>query len=569
MKKRIILQSFIISLLTALVVFFASIATHYSVQENRIKQEIVSDAAVYADLTASDAYALEKVSDFGTTRVTVIDEDGNVLFDSGRSDSANMDNHLGREEVVAALEGSPEVVKRHSDTMGRDMYYYALTADSPQGRVIVRVSESAGNIWSFSSVALIYVAVALVVAFVLSYFLAKNLSDKVEARLTGLRDALRSANSGDYAIRPCETSDALDFSIISEMNELATALKDNYETLRKEKAKLDSVVYHMTQGLIVVDKDFNVVLRNGVAQHLTGKAKTGVNLINMIDDEELFTKLRDILGKGENETFPYEYRDKDLVINAFTLKLGGADDDMGVILISDVTKEKELARQKSIFFANASHELKTPLTSVQGLSEVLLSRTDENSPDYKYIKRIHTESVRLHNIVMDMLYISRLESREIARNRDEIRLSAIVAESLQAYKAEIADKQIKVSVNGEARVEGDEHNLYECVNNIIGNAVHYNKQGGCIDVCLSEKDGLSTVTVKDGGIGIAKEHLPYICERFYRVDKSRSKQTGGTGLGLSIVKHVVALYGGSLNIDSEIGEGTTVTVVLPTKREKR
>ena len=563
MKKRIILQSFVISMLTALVIFFSGIATHYSVQDHRIKEEIVSDANMFADLVGDDISILQGVSDFGSARVTVVDESGKVLFDS---DSENMADHSGREEIIAALNGSPKVVKRYSDTLKKDMYYYAVAVDTAAGRRVVRVAESAADVWSFSGIALLYVAAALVVAFVLSYVLAKNLSDKVEARLVGLRDGLRSANSGDYAIRACDTSDALDFSIISELNGLASSLKENYETLRKEKAKLDSVVYNMTQGLIVVDKDLSVVLRNGVAQQLTGKAKTGVNLINMIDDGEFFEKLRSVLEKGENETFPYEYKGKDLVVNVFRLKLGGADDDLGGILISDVTKEKELARQKSEFFANASHELKTPLTSVQGLSEVLLSRTDENSPDYKYIKRIHTESVRLHNIVMDMLYISRFESREVARNRDDVNLGDLATESFQSYKEEISAKGLKVTVEGEAYVEGDEHKLYECVHNIIGNAVHYNKQDGFVAVRLSQKDGNAVFEVEDGGIGIAKEHLPYICERFYRVDKSRSKQTGGTGLGLSIVKHVVALYGGTLSIDSKEGDGTVVTVTLPSKR---
>lgn len=566
MRKKIILQSFVISLVTALVVFFSGIAIHYNVQERKIKQDIVSDANLFADLVAGDISSLESVSDFGNARVTVIDQSGKVLFDSGKSDSFEMDDHSGREEVVAAFEGSPKVVKRHSDTLNKDMYYYAVAVDGVDGKIVIRVAESAAEIWSFSGVALVYVAVALLIAFVLSYVLAKNLSAKVDARLTELRDDLRSANSGDYSMRSCATSDALDFSIISELNELASALKENYETLRREKAKLDCVVYNMTQGLIVVDKNLNVVLRNGVAQRLTGKAKTGVNLINMIDDSELFDKLKNILGDGSNETFSYVYGGRDLVINAFTLRLGGGD-DMGVILISDVTKEKELSRQKSEFFANASHELKTPLTSVQGLSEVLLAKSDENSPEYKYLKRINTESVRLHNIVMDMLYISRLESREVARNRDKIKLSEVVSECLQAYKDEIAEKRIKVSSQGDACIEGDEHNLYECLNNVIGNAVHYNKNDGFIEITTSEKDGKAIISVKDGGIGIAKEHLPYVCERFYRVDKSRSKQTGGTGLGLSIVKHVVALYGGKLNITSEVNEGTTVTLTFPTKRE--
>lgn len=566
MRKKIILQSFIISLVTAFVVFFSGIAIHYSIQERKIKQDIVSDANLFADLVADDISSLESVSDLGNARVTVIDESGKVLFDSGKSDSADMDDHSDREEVISALEGKPKVVKRHSGTLGKDMYYYAVAVDGENGKTVIRVAESAAEIWSFSGVALVYVAVALVVAFVLSYVLAKNLSGKVEERLTRLRDDLRNANSGDYSIRSCSTSDALDFSIISELNELASALKENYDNLRREKAKLDCVVYNMTQGLIVVDKDLNVVLRNGVAQRLTGKAKTGVNLINMIDDTVLLERLENILKCGGNETFEHVYGNRDLVINAFMLRLGGGD-DLGVILISDVTKEKELSRQKSEFFANASHELKTPLTSVRGLSEVLLAKSEENSPDYKYLKRIYTESLRLHNIVMDMLYISRLESREVARKRDDVRLSAVIDDCLQAYKDEITEKRIKVSVDGDACMQGDEHNLYECLNNVIGNAVHYNKAYGFVNISVSESDGNAVVVVKDGGIGIAKEHLPYVCERFYRVDKSRSKQTGGTGLGLSIVKHVVALYGGNLNIESEENVGTTVTIVLPTKSD--
>ncbi len=567
MKKRIILQSFIISLVTALVVFFSSIATHYSVQEHRIKQEIAADAEMFADIVKNDPETLHNISDFGNARVTVISEDGKVLFDSGKSDSENMEDHSSRQEVVSALKGSPEVVKRYSETLGRSMYYYALAIDTDQGKLVIRVAESASDIWSFSGIALLYVAIALIVAFVLSYLLANNLSGKVEDRLTDLRDGLRSANSGNYSLRPCSTSDALDFSIISELNELVAALKENYDSVTTEKAKLASIIDNMTQGLVVVDGKGSVVIRNSIAEQLLGKIKTGAALINMIDDEGLYGKINSVLDADGNETFPCEYHGRDLVLNVFRMKQWGVSENLGIILISDVTKEKELSRQKSVFFANASHELKTPLTSVQGLSEVLLSRTDENSPDYKYIKRIYTESVRLHNIVMDMLYISKLESREVARNREKVSLRNVIEDSTQAYKDEIAAKEITVSSEGDAVVEGDDHNLYECFNNIIGNAVHYNKQGGNIKVTLSQDDTDAIVSVEDSGIGIAEEHLPYICERFYRVDKSRSKQTGGTGLGLSIVKHIVALYGGTLDIKSEVGRGTTVTVKLPLRRK--
>lgn len=566
MRKKIILQSFLIAFITALAVFCAGIATHYWAQEMRIKEKLVADTNIFAELIEDDIDSIKSVSNFGTIRVTVVDIDGDVVFDSAKSDNSSMDNHLNREEIESALNGNPKIVKRYSDTFGYDMYYYAVMVQSGGQDYILRVAEKASNVWSYTGIGVLYVGVALIVALLLSLLLANKLSQRAENQLKGLRDNLRNINSGRYTPIEYNSDDALNFSIISEMNELVGNLKDNYDQTKAEKAKLYGIIDNMTQGIIVVDKDRKIMLTNNVAVSLFAKAKTGEDLICMIDDMQLYDRISDILKQEKSEIFNYEYHDKDLVINVFMMNMGSEKEEYtGIVLVSDITKEKEVSKQKSVFFANASHELKTPLTSIQGLSEVLLSRTQENSPDYKYIKRIYTESVRMHNMVMDMLYISKLEGKNIAKNNEVIRLEELCKEAEQAYKAEIADKQIKLSINGKAKLEGDSHNLYECINNIIGNAVHYNNKGGRIDITLNEDEDKVSVSVKDSGIGIAKEHIPYICERFYRVDKSRSKQTGGTGLGLSIVKHIVALYDGSLDIQSELGKGTTVTVVIPKK----
>lgn len=566
MRKKIILQSFLIAFITALAVFCAGIATHYWAQEMRIKEKLVADTNIFAELIEDDIDSIKSVSNFGTIRVTVVDIDGDVVFDSAKSDNSSMENHLNREEIESALNGNPKIVKRYSDTFGYDMYYYAVMVQSGGQDYILRVAEKASNVWSYTGIGVLYVGVALIVALLLSLLLANKLSQRAENQLKGLRDNLRNINSGRYTPIEYNSDDALNFSIISEMNELVGNLKDNYDQTKAEKAKLYGIIDNMTQGIIVVDKDRKIMLTNNVAVSLFAKAKTGEDLICMIDDMQLYDRISDILKQEKSEIFNYEYHDKDLVINVFMMNMGSEKEEYtGIVLVSDITKEKEVSKQKSVFFANASHELKTPLTSIQGLSEVLLSRTQENSPDYKYIKRIYTESVRMHNMVMDMLYISKLEGKNIAKNNEVIRLEELCKEAEQAYKAEIADKQIKLSIKGKAKLEGDSHNLYECINNIIGNAVHYNNKGGRIDITLNEDEDKVSVSVKDSGIGIAKEHIPYICERFYRVDKSRSKQTGGTGLGLSIVKHIVALYDGSLDIQSELGKGTTVTVVIPKK----
>lgn len=570
MKKKIILQSFLIAFITAIAVFCAGIATHYWAQEKRIKQEIVADSEMFAAIIKDDIDSIKNVNDFGTLRITILDTDGDVYFDSAKEDSSQMDNHLEREEVAAALRGTPKIVKRYSDTFGYDMYYYAVKIRSGGEDYILRVAEKASNVWSFTSIGILYVGVALIFALLLSFLLATKLSGKVENQLKGLRDNLRDINSGCYSPIESDSGDALSFSIISEMNELVGNLKETYDEIKTERAKLYGIIDNMTQGIIVVDKDKKIILTNNVAASYFGKVKSGESLECISDDRQLYDKINDILDNEKSEIFNCEYSEKDLVINVFTMSIeeNEREDKMGVILVSDVTKEKEVSKQKSMFFANASHELKTPLTSIQGLSEVLLSRTEETSPDYKYIKRIYTESVRMHNMVMDMLYISKLESRNIAKNHEEIDLEDLCREAEQAYKDEITDKDIGFVIKGHATLEGDSHNLYECINNVIGNAVHYNNKGGKVSVSLSENDEKVNIVVKDSGIGIAKEHIPYICERFYRVDKSRSKQTGGTGLGLSIVKHIVALYDGRLEIDSELGKGTSVSIEFPKPQKK-
>lgn len=570
MKKKIVLQSFLIAFITALAVFCAGIATHFWAQEMRIKEEIVADTGILAEVIEEDINSIKSVNNFGTIRVTIIDADGDVFFDSAKSDNADMDNHIDREEVVSAINGNPKIVKRYSETFGYDMYYYALKIQSGGEDYILRVAEKASNVWSYTGAGILYVGVALIFALLLSFLLASKLSGKVENQLKGLRDNLRDINSGCYTPIEYNSDDALNFSIISEMNELVGNLKESYDRTNTEKAKLYGIIDNMTQGIIVVDKDKKISLTNNVATSLFAKAKSGEELICMIDDLNLYERISQVLKEENSEIFNYEYHEKDLVINVFTMDMKdiNTDDKMGIILVSDITKEKEVSKQKSMFFANASHELKTPLTSIQGLSEVLLSRTEETSSDYKYIKRIYTESVRMHNMVMDMLYISKLESRNIAKNHEELNLEDLCKEAEQAYKDEITDKDIKFVIKGHAVLEGDSHNLYECINNVIGNAVHYNNKGGKVTVTLSEDSEKVRVVVKDSGIGIAKEHIPYICERFYRVDKSRSKQTGGTGLGLSIVKHIVALYDGKLEIDSELGKGTSVSIEFPKSSKK-
>lgn len=227
---------------------------------------------------------------------------------------------------------------------------------------------------------------------------------------------------------------------------------------------------------------------------------------------------------------------------------------------NSMLREKQAVKQKSEFFANASHELKTPLTIMRGMAELLLQDESVNERQKKQIERIHKESMRLNDLIADMLEISKLERGEMREERVELALEQVVGEVFNELTPQMQAKNITAQSIGQGRIVADTKKIYEVVQNLCSNAIYYNKVGGFVHVTIEETENTVSLCVEDNGIGIDQEHLPRVCERFYRVDKSRSKSTGGTGLGLAIVKHVCALYGAKLSIESELGKGTKVRV---------
>ena len=226
-----------------------------------------------------------------------------------------------------------------------------------------------------------------------------------------------------------------------------------------------------------------------------------------------------------------------------------------------VAAGEELARQKEEFFSNASHELKTPLTAMLGLTELAMERAEDET-SRRQLQRIHKETCRLSELISDMLKLSRLESLKDCESVVSVSLDTLAHEVLTELSERIREKRIHPSVEGRGSVMADEKRMYELMQNLLTNAINYNKDGGEVTVELEETADGVRLTVRDTGIGIAEENIPHLCERFYRVDKSRSKKTGGTGLGLAIVKHICALYGAQIGIESTLGEGTAITVTF-------
>ncbi len=329
----------------------------------------------------------------------------------------------------------------------------------------------------------------------------------------------------------------------------------------KEKTFYKILLDNVPQGIVALNYHKEIVFVNDSALVRFGGnlTNTGSGLPSLIDDVALCERIERHLNEAEF-SFMHEYAGKTLSILGKQMSIDEDEEGIAYILhFNDVSGEREVIRQKSQFFANASHELKTPITVMRGLTEILMSKDNLDAQGRKQIEQIHKESLRMTELISDMLKLSQLERGEL-EERSEVDIREIAEEVLTELSSGIEKKNIAVTLLGEGKVLADSKNIFEIVQNLCTNAVNYNKQDGWIRVEIVNEGGMVALKVADGGIGIEKEHIPRLCERFYRVDKSRSKKTGGTGLGLAIVKHICARYKAELEIDSEIGKGTQVII---------
>ena len=305
---------------------------------------------------------------------------------------------------------------------------------------------------------------------------------------------------------------------------------------------------------------FRPVVENGMVK--SSQLQTGANSFDNLD---LYGKISSRIG--ETSSFDFRLGEKELHISLKNVDDPDLREEISsIIVISDITAEKAVARQKSDFFQNASHELKTPVTVIRGLTEIMLQKHPEDDFIRQKLITVHNESVRLASIIADMLKLSGLETADESGEDDEpplTELADVARELADELSERIEEKHLSVTISGGGSVYIHKKDAFELIENLLSNALNYNKEGGKVDVCVKRDGGKVILSVSDTGIGIEQQHIPRLCERFYRVDKSRSKKTGGTGLGLAIVKHICIRYNASLDIESVFGKGTCVTVGFP------
>ena len=566
MKKKIFYRFFAVTLVAVLLMFASGIVAVNLNTKNVVNERLKEETGLAATLMneASDFSLFNRYKNNPELRITVFDLDGNVLYESDTT--AALENHANRKEIINAIAGNPTTVERYSDTFKCDMTYYAVRTSLADGsevvlRLAVRSSQVTSYIASLVPLLIVVLAVSLIISFVLSNLLSKSVSAKV----TEIGDSLKSLNSGEYAPIKTDMSEPELFGVLNQINELNANIHSHIRVADGERVKLNTVLDNVSQSIIALDSAKKIVFANKSAFSTFGGTQRdiGRDLIFLIEDLEMYENITDHLH--ENHAFTCAYNEMILSVVISKVTDGTiADEICAIIIITDITQEKLIQKQKSDFFANASHELKTPITVMQGFAEVLMSKEGMDEVAKKQLGRIYKECLRLGSLISDMLMLSKIEGGDtVKRALSEIRLEELAREVLDRLSEKAQGRNITASIEGTATVTADQTMIYELIENLVSNAIKYNKDGGEITVSVEETESGAVLKVKDTGIGIEKEHLPRLCERFYRVDKSHSKRIGGTGLGLAIVKHICAINDAELSIESDFGIGTTVTVTFP------
>ena len=563
MKKKTLLQILSLTFISVLVMFIFGIVAVNVNAKAMMKERLAEETELACSLvqTEEDFSAFARYSNNDAFRITIIDLSGNVLFESDTK--SPLENHIDREEVKNALNGKPQTVERYSETFGCNMTYYALKTELSDGtEIILRLAIKSSQINGYLKVALPILIVVLIVCLIASIVISNVLSNKISRKITEVGDSLRSLNEGNYIPIKTDSGEPELYSVLNEINELNANTHTHIQRVQEEHNKLNTVLENVSQGIVAIDEQKKIIFVNKSISTIFDSTEnvTGKDFIYLIDDLPLCEKIARHLG--ENYVSEYTYKNKELSV--VIRKVDSQSDNVySIVIITDITKEKAMQKQKSDFFANASHELKTPVAVMQGLSELLLAKETLDESSKKQVDRIHKESLRLASLISDMLKLSKLENGEdIDMIHSPVDVKAVADEVALELASELKKKNITLEVKGSGTVLADNKKIFEVVENLCSNAIHYNVENGKITVEISEDKKETKITVADTGIGIEKENIPRLCERFYRVDKSRSKKTGGTGLGLAIVKHICALYNAELSIESEIGIGTTISIVF-------
>ena len=506
------------------------------------------------------------------TRITLVMPAGEVLADSGQEPS-EMEDHGDRPEIVAALTDPFGVSRRFSATLRESLLYVARAVrevDRVIGvvRVSIPLSDVDARLSALRATVLLGAGVGVLVALAIGLLVAQRITSPI-SEMTAVAEAL---GEGDYS-RRVESRPGDEIGVLGDtMNRLAEELTRRIAGLAHERAQLGAMVAGMQEGVLAVDPKGRVVFCNRAVGRLLdvdAEIAEGQMLADLAPAPELHKLLE---AAAENQTpgrreLTVSGRGGDIVMDARATPFEADEEGGVVVVLYDITNLRRLEQIRTDFVANVSHELKTPLTSIKGYVETLLSGAihDERN-NMRFLGKIEDQVNRLTNLVSDLLSLAQIESPAEAISLAPIDWVPLIQETVQRHEPAIAAKRLDFALelpDHPVRVQGDDEALIQILDNLLDNATKYTPEGGSISLRLSQRESRASLEVEDSGIGIPKGDFERIFERFYRVDKARSRELGGTGLGLSIVKHLVRGLRGEIRVESRVARGSLFTVLLP------
>lgn len=484
-------------------------------------------------------------------RLTLIAKNGDVLYDTKAGGSLS-ENHAERSEVKDALKTGDGESTRYSATFMEKTVYRAKRLDDGS---VLRISLASATVGLLAVGLIQPILFVALIALVLSIFLAKRLSKSIVAPLNDL-DLEHPLDNETYPeISP----------LLGRINRQNIKIAEQMENLKRKTDEFGQITENMREGLVLLDDKGTVLSINRAAKTIFGAGDSSVGL------DFLAVERSHEVSSAVEEAFASGHSDARIERNGrvYSLDIDRTVSDGKVlgtlILVFDITDKESAERMRREFTANVSHELKTPLQGIIGSADLIREGLVKPEDMPHFVGRIHDEAERLVTLIEDIIRLSRLdEGGNIVFDEKNVNLGEVAAEAVNSLGTAAKAKNIAVTLDDKgAAMRGSSRLLYEIVYNLCDNAIKYGREGGYVHVRVESGDGKAVLTVKDNGIGIAPEHQARVFERFYRVDKSRSRESGGTGLGLSIVKHAVAVHHGEISLDSRLGEGTEIKISFP------
>lgn len=557
MKRKIYWNMCLIALFSLILATLVTTGLFYRDLQDQMKKEVGTELRyIQTAMELSGEEFLNHLSARGDgnsiNRITWVDADGTVLFDSYK-DNESLENHLDRPEIKAALENGSGQITRPSETLAEQTYYCAVRLSDG---TVVRVASTTRSSWASFMQMIPWIVVLTIVIFGFTMGLADRQTKRIVGPINNL-DLDRPEEAAVY--------DELS-PLIGRIEKQNKTIQKQMDTLREKQMEFTAITENMSEGFIVVDSKAEVVSYNssavkllGVEGILTQDAK--VNVLNFNRSAQ-FREAVDLALSGRHAEHNLELNGRcyQMIVNPV---MDEGKNKGAIIVILDITEKQGREELRREFSANVSHELKTPLTSISGYAEIMKNGLVRPEDMPRFAENIYTEAQRLITLVGDIIKLSQLDENVVEMEKTSVDLYELSQTVINRLKPNSDRQQVTIKLQGEsAVVTGAAQILDEMIFNICDNAIKYNKQGGTVTVTVVNGKEHKSVIVEDTGIGVPEADKERIFERFYRVDKSHSKQIGGTGLGLSIVKHGAAYHGAKVELESREGVGTVVKLLF-------